>query len=158
MLICPVFLSKQSLCAHNKIGTTLISKLCVNLAKIQTPCIFHLKAAIIIPQNTQHCYHGSKLFSDKPFFLHPHKKAKKKKYLTKLQPLHAPFFINNFNLSEGRGGILTSKGFSCVVLASVYPLPMCEGQVPILNHMLWTEREEKKREKYQQTTTLDYSY
>lgn len=70
---------------------------------------------------------------------------KKSKTLTKLHPLYAPFFINNFNYNGGggRGGILTSKWFLCVFLASVCPFPMCEGQVSILDHMLWIAREKK---------------
>ncbi len=51
---------------------------------------------------------------------------------------------SSITLISGRG-ILTSNGFPCVFLASVSPLPMCEGQVSILDHVLQRKHKQCQR-------------
>lgn len=57
---------------------------------------------------------------------------------------------SSISLISGRG-ILTSKGFPfpCVFLASVSPLPMCEGQVSILDHVLRRKHKHVKELQFQ---------
>jgi len=62
-------------------------------------------------------------------------KAKEKKRKEKKTSTPVTHHSSSITLISGRG-ILTSKGFRSLFLASVSPLPMCEGQVSILDHVL----------------------
>lgn len=72
----------------------------------------------------------SKVSTGLAFSYSEEEKRRKKKTST-------PFTHHSSSITLISGkGILTSKGFPCVFLASVSPLPMCEGQVSILDHVL----------------------
>lgn len=74
-------------------------------------------------------------------FLIATKKNKNQKPLQNFIPCtHHSSSITLIIMGDGGGG-LTIKWFLCVFLASVCPFPVCEGQVSILDHMLWIARE-----------------